>query len=338
MSKSRIFTPKPIDQQTIVITGASSGIGLATAKLAAQKGARVVLASRNSEALNNCVDEINRDGGNALAVVADVSVWEDIVRLKDEAIKAFGFIDTWVNNAGTSIFGYLMDTDFSEERKLFETNFWGARMGCAAALEAMKEKGGVIINLGSEVSVASQPLLGMYSASKHALKAFTEAFRSELKDRNIPIAVTLIRPTAINTPFAEHGANRLPEGEPSLPAPQYPPELAAEAIIKCCEKPQRDVYVGGPAKLSAIMDTFFPSVKDLVAETRMKELKKGTRTNHHAMDENLHHPPSDEGKEEGSNEGMKAMNSLYTDASTLGLVRTLAHTAKQSLKMIRKAS
>lgn len=337
MSKSS-FTPKPLQDQTIVITGASSGIGLATARMAAKKGARVVLSSRNGDELNNCVDEINREGGNAIAVVADVSVGEDLRLLKDEALAAFGSIDTWINNAGTSLYGYLMDTDIEEERKLMETNFWGARMGCAVALEAMREKGGTIINLGSEVSVAAQPLLGMYSASKHALKAFTEAFRSELRDREIPIEVSLVRPTAINTPFAQHGANRLPEGEPSLPSPQYSPDVAAEAILKCAEKPQRDVYVGGPAKLSAILDTFFPKVKDMVAETRMKELKKGTKMNHHTMDENLHHPPSEEGRAEGENIGMKSSNSLYTDVTVLGFFRTLAHTARRNMKTVRKAS
>lgn len=332
------FKPKPLHQQTIVITGASSGIGLATAKLAAKKGAKVVLSSRNGDELHNCVDEINREGGNALAVMADVTRLEDLIRLKDETQAAFGSIDTWINNAGTSLFGYLMDTDMSEERKVFETNFWGTRMGCTVALEAMKAKGGTIINLGSEVSVASQPLLGMYSASKHALKAFTEALRSELKDRKIPIAVSLIRPTAIDTPFAEHAANRLPAGEPSLPSPQYSPELCAEAILKCAEKPQRDVYVGGPAKLSAIMDTFFPALKDLVAETRMKELKKGTKSVHHTMDENLHHPPSVEGQERGHNSGKKLNNSIYTDISTLGVFKVLGLSVKHSIKNSKKAS
>src|SRR6476469_10657338 len=191
MSKSRI---KPVSDQVIVLTGASSGIGLATAKLAGERGAKVVLCSRNEDDLRAATEDIRQKGGEAIFVVADVSRYEDLLRLKDEAIKTYGRIDTWINNAGTSLFGYLMDTPIEDERKLFETNFWGTRMGCQIAVDCMKETGGTIINLGSEVSVAAQPLLGIYSATKHAVKAITEALRSELRDRNIPIEVTLIRP------------------------------------------------------------------------------------------------------------------------------------------------
>jgi short-subunit dehydrogenase len=246
MNKKKFIT-RPIDQQIIVITGASSGIGLATAEMAAKKGARVVLSSRNRDALKSCVEKIEAAGGKAIAVVADVSQLEDLQNLKREAIEHYGRIDTWVNNAGTSIYGYLMDSDLEEEKKLFETNFWGIRNGSRVAVEAMKD-GGTLINLGSEVSVAAQPIIGMYSASKHAVKAYTEALRSELRSLDIPVEVCLIRPAAIATPFPDHGANRLRKGEPSIPSPLYHPELVAEAILSCAEAPQRDVYVGGPSR------------------------------------------------------------------------------------------
>lgn len=262
------FKPKPLCDQTIVITGASNGIGLATAFLAAKKGANVVLAAPNGEALDGPVKKILKSGGKAIAVITDVSNEKEMQNLRNQAFHNFGSIDTWINNAGTSIYGYLLDSDFEEEKKIFDTNFWGTKIGSVLAVKAMKEKGGVLINLGSEVSVAAQPLLGIYSASKHAVKAFTEALRSELRDCNIPVEVCLIRPTAIDTPFSEHSFNRIEEG--------HHPDIAAEAILKCAENPQRDVYVGGPARLSAILDTFFPKVKDIMAETRMKELKEGS--------------------------------------------------------------
>ncbi|HXH76252.1 MAG TPA: SDR family oxidoreductase [Bacteriovoracaceae bacterium] len=267
MSKPN-FKPLPLDQQTLVITGASSGIGLATAKMAAERGAKVVMASRNGEELQRRVDEITEAGGKAIAVMADVSKMEDLSRLRDKALESFGQIDTWINNAGVSLYGYLMDSSMQDERKIFETNFWGTRMGSCIAVEEMSEKGGTLINMGSEVSVAAEPLLGMYSASKHAIKAFTDSLRSELKDRNIPVEVCLIRPTAIDIPFADRG-------RPSIPEPAYDPDIAAEAILKCAVNPQRDVYVGGPARLSAILDTFFPRIKDIVSESRMKDLRKG---------------------------------------------------------------
>lgn len=333
MSKTRM---KPLNEQVIVLTGASSGIGLATARMAAERGAKVVLSSRNEDELRAVTEEIRQKGGECIFVVADVARYEDLIRLRDEAMKSFGRVDTWINNAGTSLFGYLMDTPLEDERKLFETNFWGTRMGCQVAVDCMKESGGTIINLGSEVSVAAQPLLGIYSATKHAVKAITEALRSELRDRNIPIEVTLIRPTAIDTPFAEHAKNNLKDGEPSLPRPLYSPDECAEAILKNAENPQRDVYVGGPAKLSAIIDTFFPQVKDMVAETRMKELKKGTTEPHREENEGLHHASAQE-SERGPNEGVKFQNSLYTDLTTMSFIKSITQSARKSLENFRRA-
>jgi short-subunit dehydrogenase len=327
---------KAISEQVIVLTGATSGIGLATARMAAERGAKVVLSSRNEDELRALTEDIRQKGGEAIFVKVDVTKFEDLMRLRDEALKAFGRIDTWINNAGTSLYGYLMDTPIEDERQLFETNFWGTRLGCQVAVDCMKQSGGTIINLGSEVSVAAQPLLGIYSATKHAVKAMTEALRSELRDRDIPIEVSLVRPTAIDTPFAEHATNDLKVGEPSLPSPLYSPDVAAEAILKCAENPQRDVYVGGPAKLSAIIDTFFPQVKDMVAETRMKEMKKGTETPHKEENEGLYHASAEESKK-GSNEGTKLNNSLYTDLTTLSFIKSITHSARKSFENFRRA-
>lgn len=334
---SQKFKPKLLKDQTIVITGATSGIGLSTARMGSEKGANVVLAARNEEELKRLEKEINGNGpGKALAVNCDVSNFEDLKNLVLAATQRFGRIDTWINNAGTSIYGYLMDSDINDEKKLFETNFWGARYGAQLAVEHMKEHGGVIINLGSEVSVAAQPLLGMYSASKHALKAFTEALRSELRDKNYPIEVCLIRPTAIDTPFADHGLNRLDQGEPSLPSPLYHPDVAASAILKCAENPQRDVYVGGPARLSAIIDTFFPTVKDMMAETRMKELKEGTDLPHEEGNENLHHASEQSGQETGYVNKLTSGFSAYTELTTMGVLKTLRDNIKLPFRENRK--
>jgi short-subunit dehydrogenase len=330
------FKPKPINEQTVVITGASSGIGLATARLAARKGARVVLSARSEKELEQCCEEIRAQGGEAIAVKADVTSASDLQHLCAEARKAFGQVDAWINNAGTSIFGYLLDESIEDERQLFETNFWGVRHGCVVAVEEMREHGGVIINLGSEVSVAAQPLLGMYSASKHAVKAYTDALRSELRDLTLPIEVCLVRPTAIDTPFADHAKDNLREGEPSLPAPMYSPEVAALGIVNCLENPRRDVYIGGPARLSAIIDTFFPAVKDIVAETRMKDLRSGTEGGHAAEAENLH-SGSGEGEATGGSQGLTFNRSYYTTLTTQGVIRDLTRTARETLRSFRRA-
>jgi short-subunit dehydrogenase len=336
MAKSH-FTPRPLETQVIVVTGASSGIGAATAKLAASKGASVVLAARNEAALSHLCSAISSAGGKCVYVVADVARGEDLEKIRDQAISSFGRVDTWINNAGTGLFGYLLDGELRDERALFETNFWGTRMGSQIAVETMSEEGGVLINMGSEASVASQPLLGMYSASKHAIKAMTEALRSELRDRQIPIEVCLIRPTAIDTPFAEHSKNALDEGEPALPSPRYSADVAAEAIVRCATHPQRDVYVGGPARLSAILDTFLPKVKDMYTESQLKSMKKGTLHAHEEAQEILHHPALREGVVKGENgEEPARERSLYTELTTLNLIKTVSENIKETINEFRK--
>jgi len=159
---------KRLKDQTIVITGATSGIGLATARMAARAGASVVLSGRSAEALESVCEEIEAAGGKAAAVVADVSNPEDVRRLAEEAVRRFGGFDTWVNNAGVSIYGNVFDIPIEDQRKLFETNYWGVVTGSSAALQHLKGKGtgGAIINVGSVVSDRAFPLQGVYSASK----------------------------------------------------------------------------------------------------------------------------------------------------------------------------
>jgi len=114
---------KKLSEQVIVITGASSGIGLVTARFAAKRGARVVLNARNEEALRQVTDEINAEGGEAIYVVGDVGKFDDVQKIADEAIRRFGGFDTWVNNAGVSIYGPVLDQSLADHRRLFETNY-----------------------------------------------------------------------------------------------------------------------------------------------------------------------------------------------------------------------
>src|SRR5436189_2481905 len=165
---------KKIDEQVVVITGASSGIGLATAELLAEKGASVVLAARSDQTLNDIVDRINSKGGTAIAVPCDVRDRSQVDRLADAAVERFGRIDTWVNDAGLGMWGRLDETPEADARKLFDVNFWGLVNGCMAALPHLKKQGGALINVGSEVSDAFTPLMGMYVATKHAVKGYTD--------------------------------------------------------------------------------------------------------------------------------------------------------------------
>lgn len=255
---------RPINEQVIVITGASSGIGLTTAKTAVAQGARVVLAARSRQTLENIACAIESAGGTAVAVECDVSDRSQVESVAQRAIDEFGRIDTWINNAGVSIYGRLVDVSEEDHRRLFDINFWGIVNGSLAALPHLRRSQGVLINLGSEVSDAIIPLQGMYSASKHAVKGFNDALRVELDVEKIPVSVVLIQPTAVNTPFPENARNYMPQ-EPKLPTPQIEPQQVADAILQAAVKPQRYVKVGTMSKINTAVAKFAPALGDKVS-------------------------------------------------------------------------
>jgi NAD(P)-dependent dehydrogenase (short-subunit alcohol dehydrogenase family) len=239
---------KRLEDQVLVITGGTSGIGLATATRAAERGARVVLCSWNEPELRETVSTIEACGGTARSVVADVTRPEDLERLASTAIEEFGTIDTWVNNAGVSIYGALTEVAIEDMRRLFEVNFWGTVYGARAAVARLRGNGGVLINIGSIVSDRAIPLQGTYSVSKHAVKGFTDALRVELEEEGAPISVTLIKPSTIDTPYFQHAKNYLAV-EPELPAPAFGPEVVANAVLRAAEHPIRDITIGGGGRL-----------------------------------------------------------------------------------------
>ncbi len=261
---------KQVSEQVIVVTGASSGIGLATALEAAKLGARVVLAARSQRTLQEIVTRIHEAGGEATFVVADVARREDVERIAEVAIEKFGRIDTWVNNAGVSAYGRLDQVKEHDARRIFDVNFWGVVHGCMVALPYLRDGGGALINVGSEVSEAVAPLQGIYSASKHAVKGYTDTLRIELLAENEQrVSITLIQPTAVDTPFPQHARNYMTE-EPKLPSPQIDPEDVARAILKAAQEPERDVKVGGTAVLKTAIAKVLPNLADKMG-TKMIE-------------------------------------------------------------------
>ncbi|SDZ86889.1 SDR family oxidoreductase [Nitrosospira multiformis] len=259
---------KPLDQQVIVITGASSGIGLATAMLAAERGAKLVLIARSAKTLEHLVARIANTGGEAIDVVVDVADREKMRLAAQTAVDRFGHIDTWINNAGVAIYGRLDEVNEADSRRLFDTNFWGVVNGSLAALPYLKKQGGALINVGSETSEAIVPLLGMYSASKHAVKGFTDALRVEVQEFDkAPVVITLIQPSAVNTPFPQHAKNYM-DKEPKLPPPLINPEQVAEAILKAATEGGRDVKVGAMAVVNTMISKLAPSFGDKMSAKR----------------------------------------------------------------------
>lgn len=256
---------KKIDDQVIVVTGASSGIGLATAELLAEKGASVVLAARSDGTLDEVVSRITAKGGKAVAVSCDVTDRTQVDRLAAAAIEKFGRIDTWVNNAGLGMYGRLDETPEADARKLFDVNFWGLVNGSLAALPHLKKQGGALINVGSEVSESPSPLMGIYVSTKHAVKGYTDCLRVEVEEVDkAPVAVTLIQPGATDTPFPQHARN-VTDKEPKLPDPQDDPKHVAEAILAACETPTREKKVSLSASLHVLLSKFAGGVVDLMA-------------------------------------------------------------------------
>src|SRR5947207_966811 len=253
---------RPLRDQVVVVTGASSGIGRATTALLGEKGAAVVLAARNREALENAAAESERAGGRALAVVTDVAEWDQVQALAAAAVQQFGRIDTWVNNAAISAYGTVEQTEVDEIQRIVQVNLMGQVHGMKAALAQMREQGqGTIINVASALAERAVPLQAAYCATKHGVKGFTEALRLELESDRIPIDVVLVMPSSVNTPLFKHARSKV--GVQPMPIPPiYEPRVVAEAIARLAEHPQRQVVVGGSGKALVTGQRLSPSLLD----------------------------------------------------------------------------
>jgi len=292
------FQHKPLSDQVIVLTGASSGIGLATAQAAARAGAKLVLAARSEQTLQEVVARLADSQCEAAYVVADVGQRQDVLRIADAAIQRFGRIDTWINNAGISIYARLDQVSEEDAKRLFDTNFWGVVFGSLVALPHLRSGGGALINVGSEVSEAVIPLQGIYAASKHAVKGFTDALRVEIEELdNAPVTITLIQPTAVDTPFPDHARNYLAQ-EVKLPTPQIDPEKVADAILHAATHGGRDVKVGAVAMLNTLAAKLMPSVADKLAAAQADRQLVEDQPPHNP--EGALYRPSNDGRVHGS--------------------------------------
>jgi short-subunit dehydrogenase len=289
---------RPIEEQVIAVTGASSGIGLCTALAAAERGAKVAMISRSQGILDEMAAAICTEGGDALAIRADVSDRKEVDAAVNAVVRRFGGIDTWINNAGVAIYGRLMEVSEQDSRRLFDVNFWGVVNGSLAALPHLSRSGGVLINLGSELSDAVVPLQGMYSASKHAVKGFTDALRVEIERiGHVPVSVVLIQPTAVNTPYPEHARNYM-EREPKVPDPMLDPVRVAEAILKAAVDGGRDVTVGAMAAMNTTVSKLLPRLADRMAAFQGGRQQRDTAPQQR---EGALYQPSDDGRIYGLN-------------------------------------
>ena len=287
-------TLKPLNQQAIVITGATSGIGLATARRAARAGACVFLIARGESDLRTLTEELQATGARAAWAAADVADHAALAEAAEKCIRLFGGFDTWVNNAGVSIYGAISSTTLDDQRRLFETNYWGVVNGSLVAAEHLRKRygGGAIINVGSILSDAPLPIQGVYSASKHAVKGFTNALRMELMREQTPIAVSLVKPAAVDSPYRKP-ARRLTGYATQNPQPVYATHVVADTILYCASHPIREITVGGGGRLIASFYSVLPGLAEPLFARFAPSLMRDRSSAYEPYEDGLYDPTND---------------------------------------------
>ena len=253
---------KPINQQVVAVVGASSGIGRETAIRFAKRGAKVVVSARSEPGLASLVEEIRRSGGEAIAVVADVSDFKQVKAIADKAVEVYGRLDTWVHAAATGILAPFDQITPEEFKRVIDVNLNGQAYGAMAALPHLKREGrGALIHISSVEARRSIPLQSPYSASKHGVEGFLESLRVELKHEGLPISVTNVMPSVINTPYYNKVQTKLGVKPTGVP-PYYQPSIVADAILYVAEHPTRDFIVGDVGKVLDVLQRLSPALVD----------------------------------------------------------------------------
>lgn len=252
---------RKLKESVVVITGASSGIGKASARLFASKGATVVLGARREDQLNELVEDCVRLGGRALAVPVNVTDEDEVQNLARQAIENYGRIDVWVNNAAVTMFGRFEEVPPDAFRQVLETNLFGYVYGARAALPYFREQGsGVLINTSSVFGTVGAPYLSAYVTSKFAVRGFSESLRQELVDEK-DIHVCTILPASIDTPIFQHGANYTGRAVKPM-RPVYDADLVAARIIHLAEHPKQEVVVGNAGRAIRFQRRFMPFLSE----------------------------------------------------------------------------
>ena len=315
---------KPIAEQVVVILGASSGIGRATALRFADRGAKVVVAARSEPGLQSLVAEIAARGGQGAYAVCDVVDFAQVENVADTAVRTFGRIDTWVNVAAVSVYARFEDTTPDEFRRVMEVSYLGQVHGALAALPCLRQAGGgALIGISSVESIVSLPLHSAYSASKHAVEGVLDGLRRDLLAEGAPISVTSVKPGTINTPFFNNARNKL-DVKPKGPPPIYQPAVVADCVLYAAEHPVRDLFAGGGGRMMAVAQIFAPTLVDAAMARMGIASERTTEPQPGGAPGNLFAPRTDDNRAEGDFSTRARRFSLYTWLETHRWARLVA--------------
>lgn len=285
---------KPIDQQVVVIFGASSGIGRETALQFAKRGAKLIVAARSESDLGTLITEVARLGGTASHVVAEATVFDQVKAVADKAIELYGRLDTWVHVAAVNLYATFEQTTPEEFQRIIDVNLMGQVYGAMAALPHLKREGrGALIHISSVEARRSFPYHSAYAASKHGIDGFLDALRVELMHEKLPISVTNVMPASINTPLFSNSRTKIgvkPQGMP----PFYQPGSVAEAILYAAEHPRRDIVVGGAGQAMLFLQKIAPGLMDALLNQIGFQLQQTNEPKVESAADNLYEPIADD--------------------------------------------
>ena len=249
-------------REVVVVTGASAGIGRASARAFGTRGAWVGLIARGGDGLEAARREIEAAGGRALVLPVDVADAEQVETAADRVEAAFGPIDVWVNNAMVTVFGPVHAITAAEFKRVTEVTYLGTVHGTMAALKRMRPRNrGAIVQVGSALAYRSIPLQAAYCGAKSAVRGFTDSLRCELLHDGCDVHLTMVQLSAFNTPQFDWSRNYMHREPQPLP-PIFQPELAADAIVWAAHHRRREVWVGWPAVKAIVGQRVMPGVLD----------------------------------------------------------------------------
>jgi NAD(P)-dependent dehydrogenase (short-subunit alcohol dehydrogenase family) len=326
---------KPVSQQVVVVMGASSGIGRATAARFAREGAKVVVAARGEPGLRSLVEEIRADGGEAVAEVADVTDPDQMQRVAQRAVTEYGRLDTWVHVSGVLLVAPFERTTPQEFARVIDVNLMGQVHGAMAALPHLKRDGGALIHISSMGAKRGVALQSAYCASKHGIDGFLDVLRTEVRREKLPVSVTNVLPATINTPLFDQARTKIGV-KPVAPPPIYQPDVVVDAIVYAAENPVRDLVVGGSAKALIVGQKLAPRLVDALMIRFGFEAHDTGQSKPEGAPDNLFDPLDGYNTARNGFDRVALSRSLYTSLQRHPLVKRipLAGTALGALAVV----